>query len=82
MCAEILAFPSTRRHRFVQKLAAQNVRQFSTSCGANIARPACSTRGALARKGIPAHSISGDVRAIEAAARAEIWRRALRGHLA
>jgi hypothetical protein len=28
MCAEILAFPSTRRHRFVQKLAAQNVRHW------------------------------------------------------
>jgi hypothetical protein len=75
MCAEILAFPSTRRRGYVQKLAAQMCVNSPLAAERILRARLARHAETLARKGIRARSISSDVYAIETAARAEICRR-------
>ncbi len=72
--AEILAFPPARRLGFVRRQAKWFVEQGHDAAEANLLRQLERQRETLLRKGVDAAHLAEEIRDLESAIRAEVWR--------
>jgi Family of unknown function (DUF6074) len=72
--ARMLAFPLNRRSALVRKLAAQMLSRSPAEAEAHLAFERRRHRRLLTRRQIPAAEIDVQIRALQAAVRAELWR--------
>jgi hypothetical protein len=72
--ASLIPFPAARRHAFVRKLAAQMLARAPHTAEAHLRQQLDYQCRVLRRKGIADDVARHDLRALESAVRAELWR--------
>jgi hypothetical protein len=75
--SKIIPFPVARRRGFITKLAAQMVARPVDAAETHLSQQLRRQAQVLQRKGVPDLLIWRELRSLEAAVRAELWRRVL-----